>query len=399
MADNMWEGWHRSHGKLVSDNWTEAPATGTKASVGGSVPTLSIQEVQDAVNNGGNAAQTNVSGTPAAATVPADAAQNAALSVNGMGNAGRGAFYGTLGAGGQIADPTAFLAAAPGAYQSPYAAAMEKTMNGLLNPTPFKYDVNADGLYQQIKDNYIKQGRQAMMDTQGQSAALTGGYGNSYGAMAGQQAYQESLGNLAGMIPELQQIAWQQYQQGQDDQRNNLEAMSKLDAQEYARWADEQAAYQELLKTMPVTARSVGPGANWSPDMSGIINAMNKNNASKFVYDPNQQMALADYQKAGYITDAELAKLQADGVTIPGIDQGNFNYYINNRLGLNTYGNSLGDAGVDVIAGAAPVIAQGNNITTVKTNTSTNGAKSTGSNSNGSKEYNSERTNKWVFGK
>lgn len=343
MADNMWEGWHRSHGKLVSDNWTEAPATGTKASVGGPVPTMSIQEVQDAVKNGGNAAQTNVSGTPAAATVPADAAQNAALNVNGMGNAGRGAFYGTLGAGGQIADPTAFLAAAPGAYQSPYAAAMQQTMNGLLNPTPFKYDVNADGLYQQIKDNYVKQGRQAMMDTQGQSAALTGGYGNSYGAMAGQQAYQESLGNLAGMIPELQQIAWQQYQQGQDDQRNNLEAMSKLDAQEYARWSDEQAAYQELLKTLPVTARSVGPGANWSPDMSGIVNAMNaaygvgQNGNSQFAVDPNMQMALQDYYaKMGGDEQAlqTLWNMRNAGISLTGAPNEQVDYFINNKMGL-----------------------------------------------------------------
>lgn len=390
-SNSNWEGWKRSHGKLVQTPDLSTPAAGT-AATGGSVPTLSIQEVQNAVNNGGNAAQTNVTPTAAAQTAtPANAAQNAALSVNGVGNAGRGLFYGTLGAGGKAADPTAFLAAAPGAYQSPYAAAMQQTMNGLLNPTPFRYDVNADGLYQQIKDNYVKQGRQAMMDTQGQSAALTGGYGNSYGAMAGQQAYQESLGNLAGMIPELQQIAWQQYQQGQDDQRNNLEAMSKLDAQEYARWADEQEKYQELLKTLPAQTRAVMGGGYSGPN---IVVPTAGNGKGKFVYDPNQQMALADYQKAGYITDAELAKLQADGVTIPGIDQGNFNYYINNRLGLNTYGNSLGDAGVDVIAGAAPVIASGNNTTTINKNTSTNGAKSTDS-----KEYNSERTNKWVFGK
>lgn len=259
MAGNTWEGWKRSKGRLV-----QTPDLGaqTVRASGGTVPTLSAQEVQQAVNQG--AGHNNLAaGLTLENQAPQNAAQNAALNVNGMGYAGRGAFYGTLGAGGQIADPTAFLAAAPGAYQSPYAAAMQQTMNGLLNPTPFRYDVNADGLYQQIKDNYIKQGRQAMMDTQGQSAALTGGYGNSYGAMAGQQAYQESLGNLAGMIPELQQIAWQQYQQGQDDQRNNLEAMSKLDAQEYARWADEQAAYQELLKTLPAQTRAMmGGGGN-----------------------------------------------------------------------------------------------------------------------------------------
>jgi len=293
MAGSNWgEDWKHSHRKTVSTVRGEGPMKlGTIPSNAriidgepGVMPTMSIQEVQNAVNNGGNAAQTNVSGMPAAATAtPSEAAQNAALNVSGVGNAGRGLFYGALGPSGQIADPTAFLAAAPGAYQSPYAAAMQQTMNGLLNPTPFRYDVNADGLYQQIKDNYVKQGRQAMMDTQGQSAALTGGYGNSYGAMAGQQAYQESLGNLAGMIPELQQIAWQQYQQGQDDQRNNLEAMSKLDAQEYARWADEQEKYQELLKTLPAQSQGMGGivvQGGGGVDATALANAMARNGMS-----------------------------------------------------------------------------------------------------------------------
>jgi len=336
-SNSNWEGWKRSHGKLVETPDLSAPAAGT-AATGGSVPTLSIQEVQNAVNNNGNAAQTNVNGTPAAApaATPANAAQNAALNVNGVGAAGRGAFYGTLGAGGQIADPTAFLAAAPGAYQSPYAAAMQQTMNGLLNPTPFRYDVNADGLYQQIKDNYVKQGRQAMMDTQGQSAALTGGYGNSYGAMAGQQAYQESLGNLAGMIPELQQIAWQQYQQGQDDQRNNLEAMSKLDAQEYARWADEQAAYQELLKTLPAQTRTMmgGGGNSGGIPNAAIADALRGN--SQFVVDPNMQMALADYINSGYGTVGQMYNLAKNGYTLKGVPIEQLNYFVNQQQGRAT---------------------------------------------------------------
>ena len=327
---------------------------------------MSIQEVQDAVKNGGgNAALTNVSGTPAAATAtPSEAAQNAALNVSGVGNAGRGLFYGTLGPSGQIADRVGFLAAAPGAYQSPYAAAMQQTMNGLLNPTPFRYDVNADGLYQQIKDNYIKQGRQAMMDTQGQSAALTGGYGNSYGAMAGQQAYQESLGNLAGMIPELQQIAWQQYQQGQDDQRNNLEAMSKLDAQEYARWADEQEKYQELLKTMPLANQGTGGivvQGGGGVDATALANAMARNgmNAGGKTIDIGQAqawMALPeDQQKA-------LAAAYFSGYDIGGTDKATTNYMMD-----NVFGPRYGYGGVDTMTGAAPAIAQGNKTTTVTT--------------------------------
>lgn len=161
-------------------------------------------------------------------------------------------------AGPYAMDYAGLIAANPGAYQSAYAPAMQATLNQLLNPEGFKYDVNADGLYQQIKDNYVKAGRQAMMDTQGQSAALTGGYGNSYAAQAGQQAYQESLGNMAAMIPELQQLAYQQYQQGMDDRRNNLEAMRKLEDQDYQRWLQDYQDYQAYLATLPQYSEGTG---------------------------------------------------------------------------------------------------------------------------------------------
>mgnify|MGYP003293856606 CR=1 FL=1 len=57
----------------------------------------------------------------------------------------------------------------------------------------------------------------AMEDTMGQAAKMTGGYGNSYAQMAGQQAYQGYLQGLNDRVPELYQLALDRYnQQGQD---------------------------------------------------------------------------------------------------------------------------------------------------------------------------------------
>ena len=174
------------------------------------------------------------------------------MQISGMGQTGNRGWYDLMQPGGPAkTDTAAFLAAKPGGYNNIYAGAMQQGMNNLLSMQPFQYDVNADGLYQQIKDNYIKQGRQAMMDTQGQSAALTGGYGNSYGVQASQQAYQDSLGNLAGMIPQLADAAYGRYRDQISDQRANLEAMRQLENQDYTRWLSEQEDYQKLLKEMP----------------------------------------------------------------------------------------------------------------------------------------------------
>lgn len=144
-------------------------------------------------------------------------------------------------------DYEALKAAMPGAYQGTYTQPLQQTMNNLLGQRNYKYDVNTDALYQQIKDNYIRQGRQAMMDTQGASAALTGGYGNSYGALAGQQAYQESLGNLANQIPQLYQLAYQRYLGNENSQRQNLAALQQLEDTDYQRYQADAQQYEQKL--------------------------------------------------------------------------------------------------------------------------------------------------------
>ena len=163
-------------------------------------------------------------------------------------------------------DYNAILGAQPLAYQGSYQQPMNQTLNNLLGQQPFQYNVNTDALYQQIKDNYIKQGRQAMMDTQGAAAALTGGYGNSYGAMAGQQAYQNSLGNLSAQIPELYQLAYNRYLNNENSQRNNLAALQGLDESEYQRYQYDTQQYEQKLADAYAKANKGGGGGKKKTD-------------------------------------------------------------------------------------------------------------------------------------
>lgn len=127
----------------------------------------------------------------------------------------------------------------PKDFQSQYRPQIDQTIDSIMNRKPFQYDVNADVLYQQLKDRTVNLGQQAMMDTMGQAAQLTGGYGNSYAQMAGQQAYQGYLQGLNDKIPELAQLAQNQYnQQGQDlYQRYGL--LNTQDQGAYDRWMNE----------------------------------------------------------------------------------------------------------------------------------------------------------------
>ena len=92
-----------------------------------------------------------------------------------------------------------------------YNAQMNELYNQIMNRGTFKYDLNADDLYQQYAQQYTRLGQQAMQDTIGQAAALTGGYGNTYAQTAGQQAYQAYLQKLNDIIPDLEQNAYNRW--------------------------------------------------------------------------------------------------------------------------------------------------------------------------------------------
>ena len=124
----------------------------------------------------------------------------------------------------------------PGAFSYSGAADMDNLANQLQNYKKFSYDINADALYQQYKDQYIQQGKLASMDTMGQAATMTGGYGNSYAQNVGQQAYQGYLQQLNNEIPELYQLALNQYTQDKQDLYNQYALHQDKKNQEYTEY-------------------------------------------------------------------------------------------------------------------------------------------------------------------
>ncbi len=118
---------------------------------------------------------------------------------------------------------------------NPYQQGLNDALNKIMNREKFSYDLNGDALYQQYKDQYITQGQQAMMDTMGQAAALTGGYGNSYAQTVGQQTYQGHLQGLNDKVPELYQLALDQYNREGDELYNQYALFADRENTEYER--------------------------------------------------------------------------------------------------------------------------------------------------------------------
>ena len=132
----------------------------------------------------------------------------------------------------------------PGEYQSSWQAQLNDTLQQILNREKFSYDLNADALYQQYKDQRTTQGKMAMMDTMGQAQAMTGGYGNSYAQSVGQQAYQGYLQQLNDKIPELYQLALNKYQMEGDALTDQYALLAQQEQQDYGRYRDQMGDWQ-----------------------------------------------------------------------------------------------------------------------------------------------------------
>lgn len=126
----------------------------------------------------------------------------------------------------------------PGAYSSQYQQQLDDLYAQITGRKPFSYDAEGDALYQQYKQQYQSLGKQAMQDTMGQAAALTGGYGSSYGQAVGQQQYDAYLRQLTDKIPELAQNAYSRYAQEGQDLLNRYGLLNDRESTDYSRYRD-----------------------------------------------------------------------------------------------------------------------------------------------------------------
>ena len=76
----------------------------------------------------------------------------------------------------------------------------------------FEYELDKDPLWQQYISSARRNGQNAMTDTMAKVASQTGGIAGSYAVSAGAGAYNDYMQRANDVIPELEQIAYQKYQ-------------------------------------------------------------------------------------------------------------------------------------------------------------------------------------------
>ena len=138
---------------------------------------------------------------------------------------------------------------------------LEELYAAITGRPAFSYTPGSDPLYRSYAERAVQNGRLAMRDTQGQAAALTGGYGSSYAQSVGQQRYDEYLRSLGEALPEFYSMALQRYnaegealrgaydlglRRSQDAYQRSRDAYQRgRDALADERYAAEQAAQAE----------------------------------------------------------------------------------------------------------------------------------------------------------
>lgn len=117
-------------------------------------------------------------------------------------------------------------------YDNPYEDRKASLLNNIQN-RKFEYDLNSDALYKQYADQYRNLGQQAMEDTMANASALSGGFGNSYAATAGQQAYNSYLQQLNDIVPQLYAQARSTYDSETSELYNQANLLDSLSARKF----------------------------------------------------------------------------------------------------------------------------------------------------------------------
>ena len=122
----------------------------------------------------------------------------------------------------------------PSRFRSGLENKITSARNQIMN---FKYDPMQDASYQALAQIYGARGEQAAQDTLGDAASLNGGYGTSYAVSAAQQARNQYNQELAALVPDLEQNAYNRMQ-------TNYSLLADRENDLYSRYRDLMADYQ-----------------------------------------------------------------------------------------------------------------------------------------------------------
>lgn len=114
-----------------------------------------------------------------------------------------------------------------------YANVINSAADSIANRAAFEYNPDNDPLFAVYQKQYAREGDRAAANALANAAMLSGGQASTAAVAASQQAQNYYGAQMADKIPELYQIAYNQYQNEGDRMRQNLDMYRALRSDDY----------------------------------------------------------------------------------------------------------------------------------------------------------------------
>lgn len=128
-------------------------------------------------------------------------------------------------------------------YTNRYDPTIQDLLNQIVNREDFSYDPETDPLYSQYRKQYTREGQRATADALGAAAAASGGIPSSYAATAAGQAGDYYAAQMTDKIPELYQLAYNQYMNDHSMKLSDLGAVQGAEQSDYGKYLDQLSQY------------------------------------------------------------------------------------------------------------------------------------------------------------
>ena len=128
-------------------------------------------------------------------------------------------------------------------YNNRYQETLDELLGQVQNYGPFTWSKEEDPAYSAYAKQYRREGQRATADAMAQAAALTGGQVSTAAATAASQAGDYYAGQLADVIPQLYENAYQRYLSDYSLLADQLGQVRQAEQLDYAKYLDELGQY------------------------------------------------------------------------------------------------------------------------------------------------------------
>ena len=184
-----------------------------------------------------------------------------------------------------------------GSYNYGNQDSYQALLDSIVNQQPFSYDLQSDPSWGAYKKAYMREGDRASANALAQASAASGGRASSYALTAAQQAGNYYAGQLADIIPSLEQSAYSRYLSDFNNRLSSLGAIENDRAFDYQNWMNQYNMLQNSLGNYQ------GQDAT---DYQRYLDAYNQAYQAEQDRLAQEQLAyenaLASYQALGYAT-------------------------------------------------------------------------------------------------